>query len=560
MRAFSAILAVLVTAGAAFAGWGWCNRPVPVELSFNEPFASVSFAPFRRGQSPLSRDYPPPEQIESDLASLAGVAKGVRTYTAREGLDLVPKIAGKYGIEVTHSAWLGVKLDRNELEIEALIKAANEHPDTIKRVIVGNEVLLRKDLTPQQLIGYIRRVKAAVKQPVSYADVWAFWLQHPELEKEVDFVTVHILPYWEDEPVGVDDAAEHLVKTYRMVQQAFPGKPILIGESGWPTRGRDRGPAAADMVNGARYVRTLAKVAKENGFDYNVVEAFDQPWKAALEGTVGANWGVVDGHRNVKFRMSGPVEENPGWPWQGGFAAVSGAAVALWALRRHPSLSPPRVLAVAVFAQGLATLATWQAVNAWWLGYDFIGDAMGLFRIVLHTVLAVAVLKAVAGALAGEGALTRWGERLLPLYGMAAVAASVLLVLHGRYRDIPNLEFLVPCIGVTAYALVRMVALGLPWRQAFAVGRLFAGDQPGAFGPARPVTIGLWLSALLSPFSDAMEMIGGNDFLAMHPTFADQWPLLLASALHNREMLVWSLMCAVMSLPFLAEWRLSRSR
>ena len=554
-RAFFVLAAVAATAAATFAGWGWCNRPVPLALSFNEPFASVSFAPFRRGESPLTHDYPSPAEIESDLASLQGVAKGVRTYTAREGLEIVPEIAGKYGLEVTHSAWLGTKLDTNELEVEALIKAANAHPDTIKRVIVGNEVLLRKDLTPQQLIGYIRRVKAAVKQPVSYADVWAFWLKHPELANEVDFVTVHILPYWEDEPVGVEEAGQHLVETYRLVQQAFPGKPILIGESGWPTRGRDRGPASASIVNGARFVRTLAKVAKENGFDYNVVEAFDQPWKALMEGTVGANWGVVDGHRHVKFRMSGPVEENPGWPSQAGAAALIGALATLWSLRKRP-MSSARVLVLAALAQGLASLAMWQAINAWWLGYDFIGDMMGITRIALHASLAWAILKAAAAELAGVAVPRRWGERLVPLYGMAAVAASVLLLVHGRYRDIPNLEFLVPCFGIAAYGALRHRVHRLPWPEAFAVGRLFAGTEPGRFGPAKSVTIGLWLSVAAAPLSEAWALAQGDDFIAMHPHFADQVPLLLGILVANPEMLVWSAMLLVMSLPFWAEWRL----
>ena len=556
MRIVAALAAVLMTALAAFAGWGWCNRPVPVGLSFDEPFASVSFAPFRRGESPLTHDYPTPAEIDSDLASLQGVARGVRTYTAREGLDLVPEIAGKYGLEVTHSAWLGTKLDTNELEIQALIKAANQHPDTIKRVIVGNEVLLRKDLTPQQLIGYIRRVKAAVKQPVSYADVWAFWLKHPELANEVDYITVHILPYWEDEPIGVDQAADHLVETYRLVQRAFPGKPILIGESGWPTRGRDRGPASATIANGARFVRTLAKVAKENGFDYNVVEAFDQPWKSLMEGTVGANWGVVDGHRHVKYRMSGPVEENPGWPAQGGAAVLMGAVGALWLLQRRWPLEPGRSLALAVLAQSLATLTVWQAVNAWWLGYDFLGDAMGLLRIALHASLAWAILRAAGAEAGGSHLYSRWGERLVPLYGMAAVAASVLLLLHGRYRDIPNLEFLVPCLGIAAYGLLRRW-LGQSWTEAFAVGRLFAGDRPGRFGPAKSLTVGLWLSALAAPLSEALALAQGDDFIAMHPHFSDQLPLLLGITVANHEMLVWSAMTLVLSLPFWAEWRLN---
>ena len=442
--------------------------------------------------------------------------------------------------------------------MRALIAAANEHPDTIKRVIVGNEVLLRKDLTPEQLIGYIRRVRAAVKQPVSYADVWAFWLKHPELAKEVDFITIHILPYWEDEPVSVDDAADHVVKVYRMVQQAFPGKPILIGESGWPTRGRDRGPAAANMVNGAKFVRTLAKLAKENGFDYNVVEAFDQPWKAKLEGTIGANWGVVDDRRHVKFRMSGPVEENPGWPVQAAASALLGAAGALWFLRRGLRHPPLRALAVAALAQGLAVLVVWQAMNAWWLAYDIPGMIWAGIRVGLHAALAALILKA-AGEGLREGATpvaSRWAERLVAMYAAAAVADTLILLVMGRYRDIPNIEFLVPALGVAAWALLRMGFYRLPWAKAFAVGRLFSDGAPGGFGPAKGMTLWLWASVLIAPLSEAVALAQGDDFVAMHPKLSDQLPLLLGIMVANREMLVWSAMLALLSLPFWAEWRL----
>jgi len=166
MRIPLVMLTVAVTALISLTGWWWFNRPVPMGLTFDEPFPSVSFASFRRGQSPITGDYPSPAQVEEDLKSLVGVTKGIRTYTSREGLDVLPALARKHGIEVTHSAWLGKKTDINAKEVQELIKSANANPDVIKRVIVGNEVLLRQDLSPEQLIAYIRQVKAAVKQPV----------------------------------------------------------------------------------------------------------------------------------------------------------------------------------------------------------------------------------------------------------------------------------------------------------------------------------------------------------------------------------------------------------
>jgi len=555
-----AVIAMLGLINAA--GWWWFNRPVPVELSFNEPFPSVSFAPFRRGQSPISRVYPPPEQVAEDLKSLVGVTRGVRTYTSLEGMSVVPEVAHQLGLEVTHSAWLGAKPAINDREVEALIKAANQYPDTIKRVIVGNEVLLRQDLKPEQLIAYIRKVKARVKQPVSYADVWAFWLKYPEVAKEVDFLTIHILPYWEDEPIGVDGSAEHIVEIYRLMAKTFPGKPILIGEAGWPTRGRSRGPAVASMENGARFVRTLARVSKENGFDYNVVEAFDQPWKALMEGTVGANWGVVDAERRVKFAMSGPVELSPFWPGHAALAVVLGCAASLFYLRRPRRYGVKAGLAVAVLAQLAAGLSVWQAVNALTIAYNTVDDVWAVLRILGHAALAVVMVRA-AGESFQTGAsprYCRWGERLVPVYGFCAMSMGALLLFNGRYRDIPPVEFLMPCIGLTAFALARMAVLGLDWRQAFAAGGLFGGDSLRRFALAKTFVIGMILATVAAPLSEAVALAGGDDFVTSHPRYDDRLPLLIRSLWENQEMVVWAAMVAVMTLPFLAEWRLSRRR
>lgn len=560
MRLPLALSAIVVTALCSLAGWWWFNRPVPMELTFDEPFPSVSFASFRRGQSPITGDYPPPSQVEDDLKSLVGVTKGIRTYTSREGMDVLPDLARKHGIEVTHSAWLGKKTDINTKEVQELIKAANAHPDVIKRVIVGNEVLLRQDLSPEQLIAYIRQVKAAVKQPVSYADVWAFYLRYPQVADEVDYITIHILPYWEDEPIGVEGSAEHIVKIYRMIQERFPGKPILIGEAGWPTKGRNRGPAAVNMENAAYFVRTLARVSKENGFDYNVVEAFDQPWKAKLEGTVGAFWGVVDTHRDVKFSMSGPVVANPNWLPHAIVSVLLGAGAALFFLRNVARYTPVRIVVLAVLAQILSALVVWQGLNAWWIAYSVFQDGWAALRIALHAFFAWLIFKTAAQALA-EGDShqpSRWGERLTIIYAACAWASCLLLLFNGRYRDIPNLEFLIPCVGLSLWGLVRMVVLGKSWTESFAVGHLFAGAMPAQLGPAKEMTIGLWIAAACAPLSEAVALFLGEDFQTMHPDLSQQVPLMTEIMGANGEMLVWAAMVVVMSLPFLAEWRLAK--
>ena len=239
----------------------------------------------------------------------------MRTYSAGENLEAVPQRAGKYGLKVWHGAWLNNNEKENLEQINLLIDHANKYKDTIERVIVGNEVLLRKDLTANELRRYIRQVKQRVSQPVTYADVWEFWLRNPSLADEVDFITIHILPYWEDEPIGLDrrepdgtpSIEKHIVDIYKKVQARFPDKKIVIGETGWPSDGRMRSDARPGRVEQVRYFSTFRTIAEREKFDYNIVEAFDQYWKARQEGTVGAAWGLLDAQRQrqVRARQAG---------------------------------------------------------------------------------------------------------------------------------------------------------------------------------------------------------------------------------------------------------------
>ena len=152
-----------------------------------------------------------------------------------------------------------------------------------------------------------------MRQPVSYADVWVFFLKHPEVARELDFITIHILPFWEDEPLAVDRAEAPYDARGRLDPRCISRQADHDRRDRLAIHGRDRGPAAVSTVNEARYAGGTG-IAARNGLDYNVVEAFDQPWKAALENTVGANWGILDGDGVAKFAMSGPVVEVADWP------------------------------------------------------------------------------------------------------------------------------------------------------------------------------------------------------------------------------------------------------
>ncbi len=335
---------LLISLGAIAAAWWWLAAPVKLARAPIDPNAKlqcVSYAPFRGEQTPLrSTAQIPPEQIAEDLAQLAKISDCVRTYSIENGLDQVPALAAKAGLKVIQGIWLGSNRLKNSAQISTVVGLTKAYPDVITAVVVGNEVLLRGEMTASDLAAVIRSVKSQVAVPVTYADVWEFWLRNRALYDAVDFVTIHILPYWEDFPIRARYAAAHVDAIRMRMAAAFPGKEILIGETGWPSEGRMRAGALPSRTNQARVVSEILNLAKQEKFRVNLIEAYDQPWKRRLEGTVGGYWGLFDSvQRALKYPPGEAVSNFPFWKRQmacGMALSVLIFGSAWLALRRRP--------------------------------------------------------------------------------------------------------------------------------------------------------------------------------------------------------------------------------
>src|ERR1700743_2795321 len=190
---------LLISLSAIAAAWWWLATPITLARAPIDPQAKllcVSYAPFRGAQSPLDPStFIPAAQIQEDLTELAKISNCVRTYSIENGLDQVPAIAGKVGLKVMQGIWLGSDRAKNFAQISTAIRLTKENPGVITSLVVGNEVLLRGEMTINDLADIIRSVKAQVTVPVTYADVWEYWLRNNQLKDVVDFVTIHILPY-----------------------------------------------------------------------------------------------------------------------------------------------------------------------------------------------------------------------------------------------------------------------------------------------------------------------------------------------------------------------------
>jgi glucan 1,3-beta-glucosidase len=445
---------VLLAAAAAY--WWWAiGRPVNLPDAPSSRIACVSYAPFRRpGETPTDpRAFVSAQRIDEDLRTLSQRFDCVRTYSQGQGLSAVPEIASRYGMKVLLGIWLGGDPVANAQQVRLGIATARKYPHVVRGVIVGNEVLLRGELTSSALAAYLREVHAAVEVPVTYADVWEFWLRHPELASDVDYITVHILPYWEDQPVSPDRAVQHVAEVYAKVQQAFPGRRVMIGETGWPSAGRTRQAASASIVNEARYLREFLRFAATANMPYNVIETFDQPWKRAQEGTTGGYWGIFDVHARPKFPMQGPVTEYASW-WNGWLACLAGAVLftgfGCWR-RRWKGWRGLTALALAGFAGGGAL--AWQfrqmvfaCRTPWEWTWSLMACALALAT-ALHLARWIAA-RLDTGRAPDAAPIFSW-LRMGWLFGLAFY--GLLLVFDGRYRDLPLGLFELPCIG---YALV----------------------------------------------------------------------------------------------------------
>jgi exo-beta-1,3-glucanase (GH17 family)/glycosyltransferase involved in cell wall biosynthesis len=349
------ILAGVVLAN--FALWGWLNRPQD-EVAWEGVIRGVSFSPYGAGEDPLKERFPTQASIDRDLQLLSDRVGRVRTYSSLDGMEQIPHLAKKYGIKVTAGAWLDTRKERNERELRNVVRTARSQSN-VERLIVGNETVLRGEFRPAELAKILRKVRRQVKQPVSTAEPWHVWIRYPELAKEVDFIAAHILPYWEGVPV--DQALKFSIERYAELRKAFPDKPILIAEVGWPSHGNRQLQAVASQVNQAKFMRRFLNAADQYGMDYFVMEAFDQPWKRPFEGTVGAYWGLLDVDRAPKFSMSGPVVENAWWSAQAAFAGLLAFVPIAWFVAGRPHLRSRGRLFYAALIQLGASLVTWAA-------------------------------------------------------------------------------------------------------------------------------------------------------------------------------------------------------
>ena len=268
-----------------------------------------SYSGFQKDQSPLEKVFPSTAELANDLKLLKPLTNEIRIYDSLQNTEVLA-LSSMFKMKVTAGAWLDGDLNANRRQIDALKEQIKRYPN-IERAIVGNEALLRTDLTTTQLISYLDELRQQTDLPISTAEPWHVWLKNPELVKHVSFIAVQLLPYHEGIPI--EDALKYALHRYQELITTYPRKKILISEIGWPSNGPTINAAVASQINQAKFVREFLALSTKQNFDYFLIEAFDQPWKTSIEGWGGPYWGMFDANRVQKYSLQGAVPKDNRW-------------------------------------------------------------------------------------------------------------------------------------------------------------------------------------------------------------------------------------------------------
>ena len=256
----------------------------------------LSFSPYVTGQGPGTRISE--DQIVDRMSIIQPYVNWVRSFSCTDGNELIPRIAHENGLKTMVGVWLEADHDKNEEELANAIEVASAgHADILA---VGNEVLLRGDLSEEALIDYLNRARQAVPGvQVGYVDAYFEFVDHPRVTEACDVILANCYPFWEG--CAAEYSLLYMKEMYRRAVHAANGKKVIISETGWPNVGSATGAAVPSYTNAVRYFLNTYQWAAEEDIEIFYFSSFDEDWKTDDEGDVGAYWGLWDKDGRLKY-------------------------------------------------------------------------------------------------------------------------------------------------------------------------------------------------------------------------------------------------------------------
>lgn len=257
----------------------------------------ICFSLYEDGQNP--GDIISEEQVRRRMKIIAPYTNWVRSFSCTEGNEFIPKIARELGIKTLVGAWLGDDSNKNEKEIEALIQLSKD--GFVDIAAVGNEVMYRKDLSEDELLNFIAKVKEAIPStiPVGYVDAYYEFTIKPRITEACDVILTNCYPYWEGSTIEYSLA--HMKNMFYQASGSGFGKKVIITETGWPSQGESFRESHPSPENAMKYFINSQLWSKEANISIFYFSSFDESWKVGPEGEVGAHWGIWDKNEKLKY-------------------------------------------------------------------------------------------------------------------------------------------------------------------------------------------------------------------------------------------------------------------
>ena len=254
------------------------------------------FSLYEEGQKP--GDIISEAQVRRRMEILKPHTKWVRSFSCTEGYEWIPKVAKDMGIITLVGAWLCNDDEINQREVDGVIKLAQE--GLVDIAAVGNEVMYRKDLSEEQLLEFIRKVKAAIPGiPVGYVDAYYEFSHRPAITELCDVILCNCYPFWEGCPF--ENSLDYMKQMYYQAKAAGNGKEVIITETGWPIMGESLKGAIPSEKSARDYFINTQLWSSNDNIPVFYFSSFDESWKVGAEGVVGAYWGIWDKHEKLKF-------------------------------------------------------------------------------------------------------------------------------------------------------------------------------------------------------------------------------------------------------------------
>jgi exo-beta-1,3-glucanase (GH17 family) len=277
------------------------KSPEDITLLYSQVLQSgmhgLCFSMYEEGQKP--GDTISEEQVRRRLEIMAPYTKWVRSFSCIEGNEFIPKIARELGMKTLVGAWLGDDAEKNEKEIEALIQLAND--GFVDIAAVGNEVMYRKDLSEDELLSFIHKVRKEIPThiPVGYVDAYYEFTIKPRITEACDVILTNCYPYWEG--TNQEYALSHMKSMYHQAKSVANGKQVIITETGWPSQGESFKDSHPSTENAMKYFINTQLWSADENIEIFYFSSFDESWKTGPEGEVGAHWGIWDKNEKLKY-------------------------------------------------------------------------------------------------------------------------------------------------------------------------------------------------------------------------------------------------------------------